>query len=206
MEEPKIPIAPWLPWATTACLAALVACLAELWNVEKVRGQLLRDQGLMAEAALKGAENQLEAERIVDRRERERVAPAAQAALQVELLAPPDGAASRPGRAFGALLWESGSTRALLKVSGLGEGKPLGGYRLWVEGPAQAALAAGPTMAAEAMGQPGGLAVDLPFAATQGIQFYLVENQPGAATLAEARSRGSIVLASLPGSGKMPNP
>jgi len=69
MDEQKIPLPPWLPWATTACLAALVACLGELWILERARMRLMQEQVLLANAALKGAENQLEAERILDRRE-----------------------------------------------------------------------------------------------------------------------------------------
>src|ERR1035438_3088444 len=63
-DESRIELPAWLPWATTACLAALVACLGELWVIERARSQLLREEGMLTEAALKGMQNQLEAERI----------------------------------------------------------------------------------------------------------------------------------------------
>ncbi len=62
MDEPKTTLPTLLPWAATACLAALVACIGELWIIEKARMRLVQDQNLLAEAALKGTENQLEAE------------------------------------------------------------------------------------------------------------------------------------------------
>jgi len=73
MDETKIELPAWLPWATTACLAALVACLVELWIIEKTRNQLLRDEDAIGQAALQAAQNQLEAERIVGRRELEQM-------------------------------------------------------------------------------------------------------------------------------------
>jgi len=194
-DPPRTELPPWLPWATAACLAALVACLGELWIIEKTRSQLLSEQAALAGAALKAAQNQLEAERIVSGREIAglRAAPGAQAALRAALLFPPAGP---PGGACGAVAWDARGG-GLVRLHGLPAPGPDSDYQLWLEGPGAAAdcgvLRAPPAQPAD------GFAVRVPAAPAPGGRFVLAKvARGGAASLAEAEARGSIVLASLP--------
>jgi hypothetical protein len=146
MDESKIELPAWLPWATTACLAALVACLGELWLIERTRTQLLRDKGQLDDAALKGAENQLEAERIVGGRalEQMRLADAPAAGLQVILLLPPGGMpAKEPPPPAAALVLDAAGKRGLIRLSVPSDGDRGRDYRLWLEGPGRDGLSGG---------------------------------------------------------------
>ncbi len=206
MEEDKIPLPAWLPWAAVACLAAMLACVGELWLVEKARGRLTRDQVLMAEAALKGAENQLEAERIVGRREfgAARAEGATLSGLRVELLSPQDGPTAQ-GRAAGVIVWESGGSRALLRTYGLPGTPPGRDYQLWLDGPGQDYPADCGVLGTRPPGGSGEYTASLPSPFEEGCRFLLVEcRKGGCRTLEEARSGGSIVLASLPHTGSIP--
>jgi len=211
MDETKIELPGWLPWATTACLAALVACLGELWIIEKARTRLQRDQGLLAEAAMKGMENQLEAERIVSSRELADMRPAAEPlpGFQVALLAPPGGmpailSASAP--AMGVVVWDPSGKRGLVRLSGGSAQDPTRDYQLWLEGP-------GPQYPADcgifhAPPQDGGAAIPIkvPVPIAAGCRFVLVDGKKGGApTLEGAEAGGSIVLATLPFTGKIPD-
>jgi hypothetical protein len=203
MDESKFELPPWLPWATTACLAALVACLGELWIIEKAKSELLREDGLLAEAALKGVENQMEAERIVNRRELDglRAAAAPRAQLQSALLLPPG--VDRSG-AVGAVAWDPAGGRGLLSLSGLPAQPPERDYQLWLEGP-------GPGIPAECgvfHGSPHdgaeAVAVSLVGPIAPGWRLVLIDGAKGGArTLADAEAAGSIVLATLPAAGNI---
>lgn len=197
MEDPKNPLPPWLPWATTAGLAALLACVGELLTLEHARSRLLRDQNLLAEAALKGAENQLEAERILERRE---LAEAGLSGLGIELLGAVTGSAA--GQApRGVIVWEPGGRRAVIRVSGLPDPGPDGAYQLWQEGPD------GPVLCSElGAGAPeSALAVSLRSPVAPGSRFLVVLGEKGAQVPSGERPReGSIVLATLPSTGKIP--
>jgi hypothetical protein len=204
MDESKFQLPAWLPWATTACLAALVACVGELWFIERARSQFLRDQGLLAETEIKGAENQLEAERIVDRRALESLRAGTGRELQVLLLEPPrDGDSAAPMR--GAVAFDPSDGSGLARLSG-GAAQPQGrDYQLWIDGPGPAYPAdcgvfhgggGGGTLARIALGAP----------LVPGCRLILVDGASGGArTLPEARAGGSIVLASPPYTGSIPS-
>ena len=205
MDESKIALPAWLPWATTACLAALVACLGELWIIEKMRSQLLRDQASLAEAALKGVENQLEAERIVSRSELAGFRADARPPLRVALLLPPAGATpGGAGPAFGSVAWDP--------ATGLGElalaaapAQPLErDYQLWLEGPGAGYPADCGVVQAPARPDAGAFPFRMSGAVAPGCRFLLIEcAKGGARTLGEAQAGGPIVLATLPIGGKI---
>jgi hypothetical protein len=220
MDETKIELPAWLPWATTACLAALVACLGELWIIEKTRTQLLRDENLLAEASLKGAQNQLEAERIVSRREIEGL-KAAPAAGRVALLAAPDAGRDDPfgqDRAWGIAVWNAAADSVQIRFTGLPSpdsvqtgfaGPPSQGpdraYQCWIEGPGPG-LPVGFMVRFDLKYDSYALAAHLAQPVPPGYRILLIDGaKGGAATLEEAKARGSIVLASPPQAGKISN-
>ncbi len=200
MDEPKIVPPAWLPWATTACLAALVACLGELLVIERTRAQFLREQAQLADAAMKGAQNQLEVERIVGRRALERLRAGDE---EILLLAPPEGA-SPGGPAQGALVWSAAEHSGRIRVSAADqpEGRD---YQLWLDGPGTSYPA--PCAVFHGSPGPGGSAARVEAGAplVPGCRFLLVDGAKGGSpTLAEARAGGSIVLATLPYTGSNP--
>jgi hypothetical protein len=203
MDESTIALPSWLPWATTACLAALVACLGELWIIERAQSQLLREQCMLAEAELKGAQNQLEAERILNRRELAvlRSADGPPAELRVALLLPPEGG---PTPALGIVAWDGTRGRGLIRLSGLPEQNPQQDYQLWLEGPGPGIPYDCGVFHAPAQDGAGDFAVRITGPVAPGSRFVLFNGSKGGArTLVEARAGGSIVLASLPFAGKI---
>jgi Anti-sigma-K factor rskA len=206
MDETKIQLPAWLPWATTACLAALVACLVELWVIEKSRTALLRDQGLLAEAALKGAENQLEAERIINRREVDalRSAPGPNAVL---MLAPEGAAEARPGNgpAWGVVIWDPARTHALLRFAGLPAEAADRDYQVWRDGPEPGLPAACGLFHADEGNDKAAFAVELVSPGAPACRFILVDGPKGGSpSLEEAKAKGSIVLATPSPAEKIP--
>lgn len=207
MDQPKIELPPWLPWATTAILAALVACLGELLFIERARTHFLREQGQLAQTAMQGAQNQLEAERILERRAVENLRAQAKTgrALDVILLAPAPGAA--PGApAMGALALDASDGRGLIGLPGATEQPPQRDYQLWLTRPG-----ATPADCGVFHGAPGAgatlarIKVQVPLSA--GARFVLVDGRRGgSATLEQAQADGSIVLASLPFAPRIPSP
>jgi len=204
MDEPRPALPPLLPWAATACLAALVACLGGLLAVERARTRLLEDEKLLAQATLKATENQLEAERILGRREREGYAASlgAETGLRVLLLASPS--AQPPGRApAGAVALGPGGGAALLWASDLPAGRPDQDFQLWL-------LGGGPGYPADCgvfhefpMGDfPVPVRLPAPFA--PGCSFVLVLGAKGGERdLDGALLRGVIELASRPPAPKI---
>jgi len=190
----KIGLPAWVPWATAACLGGLAVSLGELWIIERARGQLLRDERLLADAALRGAQNQLAAERIVSAREIAglRTAAGARPGVRVALLLPPPGS---PGAAFGAVAWEARG-QGLVRLRGLPAPAPGRHYELRLEGPGAAARGA---LGAAPAGGTDGFALSVPEAPAPGARFVLVEAGLGAAPgPAPAAAGASIVLATLP--------
>lgn len=202
MDETKIALPQWLPWATTACLAALVACLGELWMIEKTRNQMMRDESLLNEAALKAAQNQLEAERIVDRRELDefRSAPGPRVAF---LAAPAAGEpkTAGPGSPWGVVTWDPAATHAVARFSGLPALAPDREYQLWLGVPGP-----NPPVFCGAFHEDSaeGIPFDLRAPAAPGCRILLVDGQKGGApSLDEATAGASIILATLPLPGKI---
>ena len=195
-DESKIELPAWLPWATTACLAALVACLGELWVIEKERSQLIREDAALSQTALKAAENQLEAERIVSAREGAGLR--AIAGPQVALLLAPGGSLA-PKAAFGVVDWDPAARRGRIRLSGLPVLPPERDYQLWLDGqgpgyPADCGAFHGP-----ADDDGAGISISVAGAVGPGCRFLLVDGvKGGGRTLAEAGAHGSIVLATLP--------
>ncbi|HMD59827.1 MAG TPA: anti-sigma factor [Opitutaceae bacterium] len=201
-DQSRIELPGWLPWATTACLAAMVACLGELWLIERTRSELLREQRLLADAALKGAQNQLEAERIVNGTELAGLRAAAPpgAGLRVALLLPAAGApANAAAPVFGVVAWDPAVGRALVRLNGIAAQDPGRDYQLWLAGPglgkpvrcALFHLSAGDDKAGTPMGMADAIA--------PGCRFILVDGPAGGTrTLEEAEAGASIVLASVP--------
>jgi hypothetical protein len=210
MDETKIALPAWLPWATTACLAALVACLLELWTIEKTRTQFLKDENLLAQASLQGAQNQLEAERIINRREVKELRDGAvsQAIGEATLLLEPGVDPADPllaAHPWGAAGWNSNTQIGCFRFLGLPELGADRDYQLWID--------------ASGTDYPQGFIVEVdpvhdwiyttihpawPLPAKH--RFLLIGTKKGgAATLAEAKAKGSIILASLPSSPKISN-
>jgi hypothetical protein len=204
MEDPKPALPALLPWAATACLAALVACVGELLFMEKARTRLLRDENLLSQAALKSSENQLEAERILGRRERAEfgVARGTGADLRVMLLTPmlPVSPIVAPS---GAVVVDPGTNVCLLRVSNIPGERPDRDFQLWLLGP-------GPNYPADCgtfhSFPPGNACVCLkpPQPVVDGCTFILVYGgKGGAKTFKEATSNGWIELATRPQPGNI---
>ena len=202
MNESRIELPAWLPWATTACLAALVACLGERWAIEKARSELLREEGMLTEAALKGMQNQLEAERIVNRSEIAglRAASGRPAALHAALLLAPAGSPARPPTPpFGVVAWDPEGRRALAMFNGLPAQAPDRDYQLWLEGPGPGNPADCGVFHAPADNGGSGILIKINGSMGPGCRFLLVDGAKGGArTLGEAEAGGPIVLATLP--------
>jgi hypothetical protein len=205
MDASKIELRAWLPWATTACLAALVACLGELWIIERMRARVLRDQAALTEAALKSAENQLEAERILDhgRWDRLRSRPGSPSAIHVALLAPPGPAsAASGGPGSGAVVWGGAGDSGSVTLAPAPPAPAGRDYQLWFDGP-EGVLDCGILDVASAQA-PGGCPVRLPGAVGPSGRFVLILGaRGGARSLAEAEAGGPIVLATPPGAGNI---
>jgi hypothetical protein len=206
MDEPKSALPALLPWAATACLAALVACVGELLFIEKARTRLLEDENLLSQAALKSSDNQLEAERILSRRERAEfgVVRGAGADLRVMLLAPmlPVPPITAPS---GAIVVDPDTGACLLNASNVPGERHDRDFQLWLLGP-------GPNYPADCgtfpAFPPGTACVRLkpPQPVVDGCTFILVYGiKGGAKTFEEATSHGRIELATRPQPGKITN-
>jgi hypothetical protein len=202
MDESKIALPPWLPWATAACLAALAACMGELWMIERARTQLVRDENLLSQATLKAAQNQLEAERILNARELEQLN--APRGAQVAFLAAPASPASEtpgPGAPWGVVTWDAGARHATIRCSGLPDPGPGHDFHVWIEGPSpDYPKYCGHFHGASADGFP----VELQSPVAHGYRILLIDGEKGGdRTLGEAKAAGSIVLATPPQPGKI---
>jgi hypothetical protein len=207
MDETKIELPAWLPWATTACLAALVSCLCELWIIERTRTQLLREENQLAEASLKGAQNQLEAERIVSRRELEETR-AGSTADSVTFLATPGAGREDPfgpGHEWGVAVWNAATQDMQIRFVGLPSLGADRAYQCWIEGPGPG-FPVGNRVRLDLSDNSYALAVHLAQPIPPGYRILLIDGaKGGAATLEEAKAKGSIILASPPQGGKISN-
>jgi hypothetical protein len=209
MEESTITVPSWLPWATTAVLAAIVACVGEMWMVEKSRSQLLRDEIALSASALKSAQNQLEAEQILSKRE-------LGSDFVVELLAPPKGI---PSRACGAVVWNPTSPKGVVTLFNMPKRPSGGDYQLWMidagpelkpgvrdfrsyQRPRSCAVFERPDLSGSFQANVDGIEFR-----SSGLRFVLFYGKKGGEdTLSEAKAAGSIVLASPRWDGRIPNP
>jgi hypothetical protein len=194
MDEPNYQLPAWLPWATTACLAALAACLVELWVIERSRGELLREQAELAQSAATAAQNQLEAERILNARQLRDLGDGSdpQAALQVFLLEP----AERGTKTRAVAVIDAARGRGQLRLFGAPAQADDRDYQLWIEGPGPITPAnCGVFHRPEVEGEPVRIYAPI----VPGSWLVLVEcPKGGTSALVEAKARASIVLASLP--------
>ncbi len=199
MEDPKPPFPAWLPWATAACLGALALCLGELWAVERAQGRLLRDEGRVAEAGLQGLRNQMEAERILSRRQIENLRSAGPLGnVSAALLQPPAGIPAQHLPRVGVVVWNESGNGAFVRFGGPGEPEPARDFQLWLLGDARSKPVLCGRIHAPPNGNADGSPVRLPADVADSDHFVLVEGtappgSPGAA----------IVLASLPAPGKI---
>lgn len=205
MVEPKFALPAWLPWATTACLAVFVACMGELVVIEKARNQLVRDENLLVQAELQASQNQLEAERIVSRRELEQLRPA-EGQAKTFLTAPGSDTSSAPspGSPVGVMTWNPGTRHAELRFTGLPALAADHSYQLWIEGPtAETAIFCGGFRSTAMEAFP----IELQAPLEPGYRILLIDAKKGGMrTLDEVISGGSIVLATQPHPGKISNP
>jgi hypothetical protein len=190
MDENKFAFPSWLPWATTACLAIVVACLGEILVIEKARTQLVRDDNFLIQATLKASQNQLEAERIVHRRELQQLRSAP--GVRVAFLSAPHrwGTSSAP---WGVATWDPTGRHAVLRCSGLPGLAADHDYQVWIEAPgATYPISCGVFHADAVEAYP----LDLPSPIDPAYRILLIDGKKGgSATLAEAESAGPIVLA-----------
>jgi hypothetical protein len=188
MEEPKSALPALLPWAAAACLAALVACVGELLFIEKARTRLLQDENLLSQAALKSSENQLEAERILGRREREGYAA---------------DRGTDPESPVGAIALGPGGTTGLLWTSNMPGGHPDRDFQLWLLGEGPRYPAACGTFHAFPEGD-SAVPIQLTAPVAPGCSFVLVYGtRGGERDFAQALSRGVIELATRPPAPKI---
>jgi hypothetical protein len=205
MDETKIALPPWLPWATTACLAALVACFGELWIIERTRSHLMRDEILLNEASLQAAQNQLEAERIVSRREIGQLRSGSAPDTVAILGAPATGDPFAAGNPWGIVVWRAGNMDARIRFLGLAATRSDRDLQLWVEDSSGGEIAHRGMPPASREGE---VFLDLHFVSPvpAGYRILLIDGKKGgAATLGEAKAEGSIVLATVPRPGKISN-
>jgi hypothetical protein len=200
MDDTKIELPAWLPWATTACLAALVSCLVELWVIEKTRNELLRDDNAIGQASLQAAQNQLEAERIVGRRELEQMG-----AHGAEVLARPGEDRSLPGP-WGIASWDAGAGILLVRLAGL----PILGadrdYQLWIEASGPGYPQACGIVYRSPENDEGTATIRLHPPVPEKYRILLIAGEKGGSgTLEEAQAHGSIILASTLPRGKISN-
>jgi hypothetical protein len=200
MDQTKFALPAWVPWATAACLAGLVACLGELWMIERTRNQLMLDEKLLKEATLEATQNQLEAERILDRREMEqlRAAPVPELAF----LAPPPSAPG-PRSAWGVVTWDPAQRHGTLRFAGLPPAAADRRYEVWIEGPApDSSVFCGASTADSADALP----IELASPVAPGYRILLIYGKKeGYPTLAETEAQGLIVLATPTPPGKISN-
>ncbi len=203
-DDTKYELPPWLPWATTACLAALVACIGEGWMLERTRAQFLRDQVALSDAALRGVENQLQAERIVGLRELESLRSGDKTRLLI-LLERPDGSPDASGPKAGAIVLNPSDGRAVVRLAAAAQSAG-DDYQLWLESPGAEPADCGVFHAGSA-GEDTLAEIVVTAAVLPGSRFVLVQGPNGGAkSLIEAESRGPIILASHPASGRLQNP
>jgi hypothetical protein len=188
-----------MPWAATACLAAAVACVGGVLSVEKAKGRVLADELALSQDALKAAQNQLVAERIVSRREIEDLeAQSGNAGPLVNVLLPPDNPASgadgsRPVAVAALLDGRRVVAVMIYRVPAQGPGRD---YQVWADGGAGCTVASQPFHAEKAERQRL-LRISLPAEAPPGSRFLLIEGKKGGfSSLPDALASGSIVLAS----------
>jgi hypothetical protein len=206
MDQPKIELPAWLPWATTACLAALVACLGELWLIEKARSRFMKEQAELTAAAALSARNELDAERILERRAVEGLRLGAAGRGPLVLAMAPPGAAREGDPVSGAVVIDPADGAGLAAFSGGAEQPPDRDYQVWLDGGSAApAVPCGVFHGSAQAGHPAPFRVPLPL--EPGWRLLVVDGaRGGAATLDEARSLGSIILATPPLALRIPNP
>ena len=196
MEPNKPTLPPWMPWAATACLAAAVACVGSLLAVEREKGRIRADELTLSRDALRAAQNQLTAERIVARREiADLAARVGETQSAGVVLLPPESspvdpapiavASVLPGRrAVGVLIYR------------LPPQDPGHDYQLWVDGGA-GCVAGSEAFHASGAERQRTCRIELPIGAPPQSRFLLIDGRKGGfPSLSEALASGSIVLAS----------
>lgn len=129
-----------LPWSIAACLALACAGLAQLYLSSRAENALFRNQTALVDLELRSARQQLEAERLLARRELADAnakiaahAPGDFSALRIAALTPQTGA---PPDAFAIVVWNPATQEGLLRVERLPPAPADRDYRLWAIEPA----------------------------------------------------------------------
>lgn len=119
-----------IPWAIAACFALSAAWLGQLYLAARANASLLRDGRTMAELSLKSTQQQLEAERILSRRQvldtEKQLADSRNSLLQRESLVAAQnqridaltGASAQLGRQYGESMQRVATLTAQLKLEG----------------------------------------------------------------------------------------
>ena len=161
----------------------------------------------LAASAMQGMGNQLEAERIISRKEVEILRAAARRGgpLRMALLAPPFPVAPQNGvPLMGAVTWDPADGRGVIRVSGLPVQVAERDYQLWLDGPDPQIPARCAVFHGDAGGGGADVHLDPLAAAKKGCRFLLIDGvKGGSGSLADAQSGGSIVLATPLGDGRI---
>jgi anti-sigma-K factor RskA len=139
-----IPFASWIRLAAAACFALAAAYFGQAFVTERAAVAALRDQQTLAELALRGATNQLEAERLIGRRELaardQRVTDltrqlAAQGTLADYKIATLASLLGNSPQALAVAVWNPANQEGVLTVQKLPALAADKDYQLWVVDP-----------------------------------------------------------------------
>jgi anti-sigma-K factor RskA len=139
-----IPLTSWIGLAAAACFALTTAYFGQAFLTERASVAALRDQQTLAELALRGATNQLEAERLIGRRELaardQRVTDltrqlAAQGTLADYKIATLASLLGNSPQALAVAVWNPANQEGVLTVQKLPALAADKDYQLWVVDP-----------------------------------------------------------------------
>jgi anti-sigma-K factor RskA len=143
LRSPSPVLRTFLPWSIAACLALACAGLAQLYLSSRAESALFRNETALSDLELRSVRQQLEAERLLARRELADAhakiaanAPADFSGLQIITLTPQTSA---PSEAFAIVVWNPATQEGLLRVEHLPPPPADRDYQLWAIDPASSA-------------------------------------------------------------------